>query len=154
MMELRSPSFFIGGTIPYQYTCDGENVSPPVSWDNPPDGTVSFTLIVDDPDAPNGTFTHWIVYDIPVNHRHLPERLDHEPTLPGGGVQGKNDFGNIGFSGPCPPQDVTHRYFFKLFAVDQLLALPAGATRAEVLDALAGHVLEKVEMMGKYARQE
>lgn len=151
-MELKSTAFFIGNTIPFKYTCDGENVSPPLSWDLPPDGTSTFALIVEDPDAPNGKFTHWIIYDMPANLRHLPEGIRQEPTLDRGGVQGKNDFGNLGYGGPCPPNG-THRYFFKLYALDELISLPPGASKAEVKAAMEGHVLEAVEMMGRYARQ-
>lgn len=151
-MELKSTAFFVGNTIPFKYTCDGDNVSPPLSWDSPPEGTASFALILDDPDAPNETFTHWVVYDIPANLRHLPEGLTNEPHLPNGGVQGKNDFGQVGFGGPCPPAG-THRYFFKFHALDQLLGLAPGVSKVQVLAAMEGHVLGKVEMMGRYARE-
>ncbi|MEW6495736.1 MAG: YbhB/YbcL family Raf kinase inhibitor-like protein [Cyanobacteriota bacterium] len=152
-MHLHSPAFFIGGYIPFKYTCDGENISPPLSWDMPPDGTTSFVLIVEDRDAPNPNFTHWIVYDIPANLRHLPEGIANQPTLPDGGVQGKNDFGQLGFGGPCP-NNGTHRYFFKIHALDELLALPSGASKADVMAAMAGHVLTAVELMGRYTRQQ
>jgi hypothetical protein len=151
-MQLKSLAFDIGSTIPFKYTCDGDNVAPPLAWDMPPDGTSSFTLIVEDPDAPNQTFTHWLVYDLPANIRHLPEGVANQPRLPGGGVQGKNDFGQLGYGGPCPPSG-THRYFFKLHALDQLLALAPGASKAEVIAAMEGHILEAVELMGRYARQ-
>ncbi|WP_414546242.1 YbhB/YbcL family Raf kinase inhibitor-like protein [Nostoc sp. CCY0012] len=151
-MELQSLAFFVGSTIPFKYTCDDTNISPPLSWDSPPEGTVSFVLLMEDPDAPKQTFTHWVVYDLPANLRHLPEGITQESHLPGGGVQGVNDFGQLGFGGPCPPSG-THRYFFKLYALDQLLGLPPGARKAEVLAAMKGHVLEAVELMGRYARQ-
>lgn len=151
-MELQSLAFFIGSTIPYQYTCDGANVSPPLAWDSPPAGTVSFALVMEDPDAPKETFTHWVVYDLPANLRHLPEGITTEPHLPHGGVQGVNDFGQLGFSGPCPPQG-THRYFFKLYALDQLLGLPPGATKSQLLAVMEGHILEAVELMGRYAKE-
>ncbi|MBE9049427.1 YbhB/YbcL family Raf kinase inhibitor-like protein [Nostocales cyanobacterium LEGE 11386] len=151
-MELQSLAFFIGSTIPFKYTCDGNDISPPLSWDSPPAGTVSFALLMEDPDAPKQTFTHWVVYDLPANLRHLPEGITQEPHLPSGGVQGKNDFGQLGYGGPCPPSG-THRYFFKLYALDQLLGLPAGVTKAEMLAAMKGHVLEAVELMGRYTRE-
>lgn len=150
-MQLKSPNFFIGSEIPFEKTCDGENSSPFLSWDTPPDGTTSFVLIVNDHDAPNGSFTHWLVYDIPANIRHLREGIKNEPILEDGGVQGKNDFDQIGYGGPCPPQG-THRYFFKLFALDRLLSLPPGATKAEVKAAMEGHVLGAVELMGRYTK--
>lgn len=151
-MEIRSSAFFIGGSIPIQYTCDGENLSPPLQWESPPDGTRSFALIVEDPDAPNGTFTHWVLYNLPAESRELPEGLRDQSTLPVGAMQGKNSFNQIGFGGPCPP-DGTHRYFFKLFAIDQLLELPEGVTKEELLKAIEGHVLDKAEVMGRYTRQ-
>lgn len=151
-MHLQSPAFFIGGYIPYKYTCDGENISPPISWELPPDGTTSFALIMEDHDAPNRHFTHWVAYDIPVNLRHLPEGVANQATLPNGGVQGQNDFGQLGYGGPCPPNG-THRYFFKLHALDTLLALPAGASKADVMAAMEGHVLTAVELMGRYTKQ-
>lgn len=151
-MEFKSPAFFIGNTIPFEHTCDGDDLSPPLSWDSPPPGTISFVLIVEDPDAPNRSFTHWVIYDMPVNVRHLPQGVPNEPRLDRGGVQGKNDFGALGYGGPCPP-DGTHRYFFKLYALDTLLSLEPGASKAEVKAAMEGHILSAVELMGRYARQ-
>jgi hypothetical protein len=151
-MHLQSPAFFTGNSIPFQYTCDGDNLSPPLSWDSPPNGTVSFALIVEDPDAPKETFTHWVVYNLPANIEYLSEGVVNHPTLPDGGVQGKNDFGQLGFGGPCPPSG-THRYFFKLYALDQMLDLPPGASKADVIAGIKGHVLEAAELMGRYARQ-
>ncbi len=152
VMHLHSPAFFTGNSIPFQYTCDGDNLSPPLSWDSPPNGTVSFALIVEDPDAPKKTFTHWVVYNLPAHIEYLSEGVVNHATLPDGGVQGKNDFGQLGFGGPCPPSG-THRYFFKLYALDQMLDLPPGASKADVLAAMEGHVLEAAELMGRYARQ-
>ncbi|MDB9374962.1 YbhB/YbcL family Raf kinase inhibitor-like protein [Nodularia sphaerocarpa] len=151
-MELQSLAFFIGSTIPFKYTCDGENIAPPLAWDSPPGGTVSFALVMADPDAPKETFTHWVVYDLPANLRHLPEGITKEPHLAHGGVQGINDFGELGYGGPCPP-DGTHRYFFKLYALDQLLGLPPRASKTELLAAMKGHILEAVELMGRYSRE-
>lgn len=152
-MHLHSSAFFIGSTIPFKYTCDGEDLSPPLHWDEPPPETNSFALIVEDPDAPTLDFTHWVIYNLPGDCRELPEGIAHQPTLANGGIQGKNDFDRLGFSGPCPPSDGTHRYFFKLFALARSLNLEPGATKAEVLAAMKGHVLESAELMGRYARQ-
>ncbi|MEC4815518.1 MAG: YbhB/YbcL family Raf kinase inhibitor-like protein [Scytonema sp. PMC 1069.18] len=153
-MEIRSPAFFIGNTIPFKYTCDGDNISPPLQWEAPPQGTKSFALIVDDPDAPKETFTHWVVYNIPADRREFPEGLAKEPQLRTGGFQGQNSFGEVGFGGPCPPSDHgAHRYFFKLFALDQPLDLPSGASKQQVLAAMEGHVLDKAEVMGRYSRE-
>jgi Raf kinase inhibitor-like YbhB/YbcL family protein len=153
-MEIRSSAFFIGNTIPFKYTCDGDNISPPIHWQDPPQETRSFTLIVDDPDAPKNTFTHWVVYNIPAESRELPEGITQEPKLANGAVQGKNSFGKLGFGGPCPPpKHGTHRYFFKIFALDQSLNLPPGASKEEVLQAMESHILDKAEVMGRYARE-
>jgi Raf kinase inhibitor-like YbhB/YbcL family protein len=153
-MEIRSPAFFIGNTIPYKYTCDGENISPPLQWESPPQGTNSFALILDDPDAPDGTFTHWVVYNLPADSRELPEGVAKHPKLHKGIMQGKNSFGDVGFGGPCPPKkDGAHRYFFKILALDQLLDLPPGASKEQVMAAMEGHVLDAAEVMGRYARE-
>ncbi|ARV60873.1 hypothetical protein BZZ01_21645 [Nostocales cyanobacterium HT-58-2] len=152
-MEIRSPAFFIGNTIPFKYTCDGENISPPLQWEAPPQGTESFVLIMDDPDAPNRTFTHWIVYNIPADKRELPEGVTQQPKLSNGSFQGENSFGELGFGGPCPPKNGAHRYFFRLFALDRKLDLPARASKQQVLAAMEGHVLDKAELMGRYARE-
>jgi len=151
-MYLHSPAFLTGSTIPFQYTCDGDNLSPPLSWDAPPDGTVSFALILEDHDAPQQRFTHWVVYNLPTTIGYLSEGVIHQPILPDGGAQGKNDFGQLGFGGPCPPSGTIHRYFFKLYALDTMLHLAPGASKKEVLTAIEGHVLESAELMGRYAR--
>jgi Raf kinase inhibitor-like YbhB/YbcL family protein len=149
-MEIRSSAFFIGNTIPFKYTCDGDNISPPLHWEAPPQGTKSFALILDDPDAPNGTFVHWVIYNIPADTRELPEGINETAD---GILQGENSFGNLGFGGPCPPKNQTHRYFFKIYAIDQMLNLPARASKQELLVAIEGHVLDKAELMGRYARE-
>lgn len=131
-MHLYSPEFLTGNYIPFKYTCDGENCSPPLTWEDPPSGTVSFVLIVRDPDAPKGTFTHWLLYNLPADSRQLSERISDQAILPDGSRQGKNDFGQVGFGGPCPP-DGTHRYFFKLYALDQMLDIAPGADRKSVV---------------------
>lgn len=141
--ELESPEFSYGGTIPKKYTCDGENVPPPLRWRGRPEGTEAYVLIVYDPDAPMGTFYHWIAYDIPGDVSSLEGEL---------GTSGRNDFGGIGYGGPCPPRGSTHRYFFTLFALDAKLGLGEGARLDEVLRAMRGHVLGYAETMGRYGR--
>lgn len=150
-MKLESPIFTANGMIPSYYTCDGQDISPALSWDAPPTGTQSLALIVDDPDAPGYIFVHWVVYDIPAEVRHLPEAVPPQATLLNGGVQGKNDFGNLGYGGPCPPSGV-HRYFFKLYALDRALGLESGATKAQLEAAMSGHILAMAELIGQYAR--
>ncbi|BAZ12189.1 PEBP family protein [Calothrix sp. NIES-4071] len=114
-MEIRSPAFFLGATIPFKYTCDGDNISPPLQWEAPPNGTKSFALIVDDIDAPNQVFTHWVVYNMPPEAREIPEEFRDDSELPLMSKQGKNSFGQLGYGGPCPPpKDGAHRYFFKI----------------------------------------
>lgn len=149
-MKLESSAFSANGAIPAKYTCKGENVSPALNWDAPPEKTRSLALIMDDPDAPGGTFVHWVLYDLPSNLRELSEAIDPNPILMQGGTQGKNGFRRYGYGGPCPPGG-THRYFFKLYALDTLLDLPPGASKQEVLAAMQGHVLAGAELMGKFA---
>ncbi|MDJ0735306.1 MAG: YbhB/YbcL family Raf kinase inhibitor-like protein [Nostocaceae cyanobacterium] len=151
-MKLESSVFAANGLIPGKYTCDDVDTSPPLSWDEPPPETASFALIVDDPDAPRNTFVHWVLYDLPATVRQLPENIQPTKTLPNGGVHGKNDFGKLGYGGPCPPSG-THRYFFKLYALDKKLTLQAGATKKQILAAMEGHILATAELMGKYQRQ-
>jgi Raf kinase inhibitor-like YbhB/YbcL family protein len=150
-MEIRSSAFFIGSPIPIQYTCDGDNISPPLQWEDPPAGTQSFALIVEDPDAPHPSFTHWVLYNLPPESRELPENVTVS-NLPKDAKQGKNGFEQIGFGGPCPPEG-THRYFFKLFALEQCLDLAADASKEELLKAMEGHILDAAEFMGRYTRQ-
>jgi Raf kinase inhibitor-like YbhB/YbcL family protein len=152
-MKLESSAFEANGLIPSQYTCDGANISPPLSWDAPPAETESLALIVDDPDAPVGIFVHWVAYDIPPETHQLPEGIAPQATLIKGGTQGKNDFGKLGYGGPCPPSG-THRYFFKLYALDRTLSLPPGATKAQLEAALNGHVLAAAELVGRYAKRK
>lgn len=151
-MHIYSPAFDIGSTIPFKYTCDGDNISPPLTWEDPPQATQSFALILEDPDAPQKTFIHWVIYNLPAQIRQLPEAVPNQPSLPEGGLQGKNDFGQLGYGGPCPPNG-THRYFFKLLALDTFLELEPGITKADLKAAMAGHILDAAEIMGRYARQ-
>jgi Raf kinase inhibitor-like YbhB/YbcL family protein len=150
-MELTSPAFGEGGTIPGKYTCDGADVSPPLKWNALPTGTKSLALICDDPDAPVGTWVHWVFYDIPAETEGLPEGvapIDHPEE---GGTQGINDFRKIGYGGPCPPGG-THRYFFKLYALDTLLNLSPGVTKKQLLNVMDNHIVGQTQLMGKYRR--
>lgn len=149
-LELSSP-VIRNQTIPQHYTCDGDNVSPPLSWGEVPAGTRSLALIADDPDAPGGVFTHWVIYNIPPQTRELPEDVRRDETLPNGTRQGINDFGRIGYGGPCPPGG-THRYFFRLFALDRLLDLPPGVSKEQLLQAIDGHILADAGIVGNYTR--
>jgi len=146
--QLSSPDIVPNGTIPAKFTCDGSNVSPPLRWKDLPSGTKSLALIVDDPDAPRGTWNHWILFNIPASATELPEAAQ---TLPAGTVQGNTSFGKTGYGGPCPP-DREHRYFFKLYALDQDLPLSSGAKKADLETAMKGHVLGQAELMGRYDR--
>jgi Raf kinase inhibitor-like YbhB/YbcL family protein len=150
-MEITSTAFAEEGMIPRRFTCDGEDISPPLSWKGVPEGTKSLALIADDPDAPRKTWVHWVVFNLPAGSSGLPENVPPEKTLAGGGRQGTSDFGRIGYGGPCPPSG-THRYFFKLYALDAELGLAPGVTREELLQAMAGHVLAEAHLMGRYRR--
>lgn len=151
-MTIESSAFEHQGPIPSRHSCDGANVSPPLSWSGAPDDTQSFALIVDDPDAPGRTFVHWVYYDIPSSTTSLPEAVPNGERPTPGGAQGTNGFGDIGYGGPCPPGG-THRYFFKIYALDIELALAPGATKQDVLDAVEGHALAQGTLMGTYARR-
>jgi Raf kinase inhibitor-like YbhB/YbcL family protein len=146
-MQVTSAAFQEGATIPTQYTGDGKDLSPPLSWTGVPQGTKSLALICDDPDAPRGTWVHWVLFNIPSDQKELAGE-----KLPGGARQGKNDFGNIGYGGPAPPKGKPHRYFFKLYALDTTLDLPAGATKAQLEAAMKGHILAEGQIMGTYQR--
>jgi Raf kinase inhibitor-like YbhB/YbcL family protein len=151
-MTLTSNAFTEGQPIPAQYTGDGRNGSPPLKWADPPADTQNFALICEDPDAPRGTWTHWVLFNLPPESRDLREGVPPEGTLADGAMQGKNDFGNLGYGGPAPPRGKPHRYFFKLYALDRRLDLRPGATRSQVLAAMAGHVLAESHLMGSYKR--
>jgi len=150
-MEIKSSVFDEGGMIPAKYTCDAENVSPPLSWSSLPDGTKSLALICDDPDAPVGTWVHWVVFNLPPDSDGLPEHVPPQKKLSDGALQGLNDFRKIGYGGPCPPGG-THRYFFKLYALDMVLDLQAGSTKAALERAMQGQVLAEARLMGTYRR--
>ena len=149
---LSSSSFSSGADIPKKFTCDGADVSPALSWTNPSAGTKSFALIADDPDAPSGTWTHWVIFDLPPQTISLAEGVAKIDEVPGGGRQGRNDFRKIGYGGPCPPPGKPHRYFFRLYALDRTVNLPAGASKKDLEQAMRGHVLGTAELMGKYSR--
>jgi Raf kinase inhibitor-like YbhB/YbcL family protein len=152
VMELRSPAFTQGGMIPQKYTCDGEDVSPPLEFSGLPEGTRSIALISDDPDAPMGTWVHWVYYNIPPDTQALPENIEPAENPSAGGMLGENDFRKIGYGGPCPPSG-THRYFFKLYALDTMLELKQGAVKKHLLKAMEGHIISQAELMGKYKRR-
>lgn len=150
--QLKSTGFADGGKIPKVYTCEGEDVSPALSWLHPPAGAQSFVLLVDDPDAPSGTWVHWVVYNLAARLRGLPAHVPKGNHLAEGGLQGKNDFGWIGYGGPCPPPGPAHHYHFKLYALDKKLNLPPGASEKEVLNAMKGHVLGKAQVIALFGR--
>jgi Raf kinase inhibitor-like YbhB/YbcL family protein len=152
IMELESQAFQTGDIIPPKYTCDGQDISPPLSWSDPPDGTTSFALISDDPDAPMGTWVHWVIWNIPASARALEENTPQTASLPNGATQGTTDFHRVGYGGPCPPSG-THRYFFKLYALDTTLNLPSSTTKKDLEKAMHGHILAQTELMGKYRRR-
>lgn len=149
---LSSTAFAQGEAIPTRYTCDGEDISPPMSWSDPPDGTKGLALICNDPDAPGGIWVHWVLSDIPAESRSIPEAVSADAQLPDGSRNGKNGWGKLGYGGPCPPSG-THRYVFKLYALDTTLDLPASAGKTEVEAAMENHVLAQAELMGTYQRQ-
>ncbi|MGO8786931.1 MAG: YbhB/YbcL family Raf kinase inhibitor-like protein [Terriglobia bacterium] len=151
-LELKTTAFHAGGTIPAKFTCSAENASPALFWTQPPPRTTSFVLIVDDPDAPGGTWVHWVVYNLPPSARQLPEHLSAGDSIPGGGKQGVNDFPQTGYGGPCPPPGRPHRYFFRLYALDTTLEVRAPVHRKDLDLAMKGHVLAQAELMGTFGR--
>ena len=150
-IKIKSPAFVPGGKIPGKYTCDGMDISPPLAWTSGPEGTKTFALICDDPDAPMGTWVHWVLFNLPADIIELRENVLPERGLESGAKQGMNDFRKIGYGGPCPPGG-THRYYFKLYALDTEINLEAGATKSELLKAMEGHILAEGQLMGKYER--
>lgn len=152
-IQLKSSAFRSGERIPPIHTCDGQDLSPELSWEGVPDGAESLVLIVDDPDAPGGTWVHWVLYEMPPGRSVLPQGIPADSTsLEDGTRQGSNDFRLTGYGGPCPPPGKAHRYFFRLYAIRKHLDLPPGATRAQVEKAMTGWVLDQGELMGTYAR--
>ncbi len=154
-MKIESGAFAEGATIPAKFTCDGPDVSPALTWSGVPAGAKSVALICDDPDAPVGTWVHWVAYDLPPTTTTLPEGVPRAKEIAGGGRQGVNDFGDArksGYGGPCPPPGKPHRYYFKLYALDMMLGLAPGARKAEVEKAMMGHILAEARLMGRYGR--
>lgn len=150
--KLTSPAFEDEGMIPKKYTCDAEDISPPLTWESVPEGTKSLAIICDDPDAPMGTWVHWVLFNLPPDTKEILEKVSTTETLENGAKQGTNDFGNIGYGGPCPPRG-THRYFFKLYALDTILNHEAGIKKADLLNEMEGHIIFETQLMGKYSRQ-
>jgi Raf kinase inhibitor-like YbhB/YbcL family protein len=151
-MELKSSAFTQGANIPRKHTCDAQDVSPLLRWDNVPAGTKAFALIADDPDAPVGTWVHWVIYDLPAETKELAEGTAKTETLEHGAKQGMNDFRRVGYGGPCPPPGSPHRYLFKLYALDTTTNLKPRATKQQLLDAIKGHILGEAQLMGRYGR--
>ncbi len=149
---IRSTAFNEGEMIPSNYTCDGQDFSPPLEWQSAPSNARSLALIADDPDAPMGTWVHWVIFNMPPATAGLPENIPAKESVSNGALQGKNDFRNYGYGGPCPPGG-THRYYFKLYALDTMLKLSPGITKAELLSAMEGHIMAQAEMMGRYSRK-
>jgi len=157
-LQITSTAFTEGQPIPQKYTCQGNDVSPPLKWTNVPANTKSYVLIADDPDAPDPraprmTWVHWVLYDLPATATELAEDIAKAQTLSNGAKQGLTDFKRVGYGGPCPPPGGAHRYFFKLYALDILLNLKAGATKNDVLKVMEGHVLAQGQLMGTYQRK-
>jgi len=151
-IELKSMSFAAGEPIPAKHTCDGSNLSPQLSWSNIPDSARELVLICDDPDAPGGTWVHWVVYGLSPDSTGLPENIAQKGVV-SGARQGINDFRKTGYGGPCPPRGPAHRYFFRLYAIDKQLGLEPGATKPEVMKAIEGHILARGELIGLYKRR-
>ncbi|MCL5991285.1 MAG: YbhB/YbcL family Raf kinase inhibitor-like protein [Bacteroidetes bacterium] len=150
-IKITSTAFIEGGLLPKIYTCEGKNISPPLAWSNLPEGTKSIALINDDPDAPMGTWVHWVIYNIPPTETGLKEEIPSENILPNGAKQGITDFRRVGYGGPCPPSG-THRYFFKLYALDKILELEPGVSKGQLLTAMEGHILGTGQLVGKYKK--
>jgi len=151
-LQVESSAFEEDQAIPRQYTCDGADLSPPVSWSASPEATQSFVLILDDPDAPAGTWDHWILFNIPATTRSLPEAVPADENVEGIGVHGSNSWRNLGYGGPCPPSGPAHSYSFRVYALDSILDLEAGARKRDVEQAMIGHVLATGQLIGRYGR--
>jgi Raf kinase inhibitor-like YbhB/YbcL family protein len=150
-LNITSTAFTSGQPIPSQFSCKGEGISPPLAWGGMPTGTKSLALIMDDPDAPMGTFVHWVIFNLPPSSAGLAEATPTSPQLPDGSTQGANSAGRTGYTGPCPPSG-THRYFFRLYALDAALSLSSGTTKEQLLKAMDGHVLAQGELMGTFSK--
>jgi len=150
--SITSAAFKEGEMIPQKYACDGQNISPPLKWNSVPSNVKSLALIVDDPDAPAGIWVHWVIFNIPPAMTELSENVPAKDSLPDGALQGKNSSRDIGYEGPCPPGG-THRYYFKLYALDTTLKLSSGITKADLLKAMEGHIVAQAQLMGRYSRK-
>ena len=150
--ELKSPNFKAGSTIPPEFTCVGADISPALEWNAPPANAQSFALIADDPDAPVGTWVHWVLYNLPAKTRSLSQAFPKSDRSEDGTLQGRNDFGKIGYGGPCPPPGKPHRYFFRLYALDTQLNLKPGASKKDLDRAMQSHILAETEYMGRFSR--
>jgi len=152
-MQLTSTAFSPGAQIPRRYSCEGENINPELSWQNVPPGTKAFVLTVHDPDAPRaGGYTHWVLYNIPAQSHQITENVPRQQSIKGIGLQGKNDSGTVGYTGPCPPSG-RHSYFFRLFALDEEISIAPGATHREVAEKMGKHILDRAELMGTYSKE-
>jgi Raf kinase inhibitor-like YbhB/YbcL family protein len=152
-IEITSSAFTEGNPIPIEYTCDGSDVSPDLKWGTLPPETRSLALVCDDPDAPSGTFVHWVMYAIPPTENQLQKGVPKIPTLPNGTKQGTNGFGRIGYGGPCPPRGAPHHYFFRIYALDTRIDQPGGMSRAQLDQAMKGHIVAEGHVMGTYQRK-
>lgn len=151
VIKITSTVFNEGEDIPDMYSCNGVNISPPLNWDVIPEDTESIAIICEDPDASGDPWTHWIIFNLPADTRNLPEHVMGREELENGAMQGLNDFGSVGYGGPCPPSG-THRYLFKIYALDRKLDLPPLIGRGEFLKAIEGHVIDQGELMGVFTR--
>jgi Raf kinase inhibitor-like YbhB/YbcL family protein len=151
-LNVISPAFKDNEWIPVRYTADGDDMSPPLRWSDIPEGVVEYALIADDPDAPRGTFTHWVIYGIPGSYDHLDDGVTQVSELDNGAMQGKNSAGGIGYMGPSPPKGKPHRYIFTVYALDAKLDLPAGITKDELKKAIQGHIISEGKLTGLYGR--
>jgi Raf kinase inhibitor-like YbhB/YbcL family protein len=152
-MTITSTAFHNDSTIPQKFTCQGEDISPELAWSGAPAETQSFALLCEDPDAPGGTYIHWVIYNIPTTERGLAENFPKRDKLPNGTRQGINDFKQMGYGGPCPPPGKAHRYYFKLYALDAMINIPGEATRDQLLNAMHGHILAEGETIGMYQKK-
>ena len=151
-MQLTSPVFENGDPLPRKYTCDGQDISPPLAWSDVPAGTKSVALMLEDPDAPGGTFTHWVAFNLDAHLNEIKEAIPARPSIDGGGSQGKNDAGRMGYYGPCPPAGKVHHYKFTLIALDSNIDLHPGASKRQVIAAMENHVLATTSLIGTYIR--
>ncbi|UJR84347.1 YbhB/YbcL family Raf kinase inhibitor-like protein [Sandaracinus amylolyticus] len=151
-LEIHGPTIQTNAPIPVEHTCDGADRPPALAWSGAPPRTRSFALVVHDPDAPRGDWVHWLLFDVPAETSMLPEGLPSTPVLRDGSRQGTNDFGRVGWGGPCPPRGAAHRYVFDLYALDSVLGLPPGVSRDRLEHAMRGHVLAHAKLVATYAR--